>query len=175
MPCRANTVFLSSIIQLDMAMLGNFLNYLCTTSACLSELGGIADQHRQSSSACLAGCLGLPCHVLLLGWAHISFQLEGASSGCLWNQALVSGRSSCPSSAWGQPSAGVSTELSSSLELLREMYTAILSPLHVYERALFRSGSKSTLWKLKFNIPCLPFIYSVCTVVNVVSPTASLF
>lgn len=55
---RANTlVFLSSTVQLDVATLGKFSNFLRTTGACLSELGGNAGWHRQSSPLCLAWCL----------------------------------------------------------------------------------------------------------------------
>lgn len=80
-----------------------------------------------------------------------------------------------PSSLRGQPSAGVPTELRGSLMLHWGTYPAFLSPFHMYVRELSCSGSKNTIWRLKFNLPCLPFIYSACTVVNAVSPTASSF
>lgn len=86
-----------------------------------------------------------------------------------------------PSSLWGQPSAGVSTELKGSLQLPSSImlywgtYPTFLSPFCMYEKGLSSSGSENTLWRLKFNLPCLPFIYSACTVVDVVWPTASPF
>lgn len=71
---RANTlVFLSSTVQLDESTLGNFLNCLCATSACLSELGGSAAQHHQSSFSISCG----PCTAVTL--LQLSFRCFNAS------------------------------------------------------------------------------------------------
>lgn len=99
------------------------------------------------------------------------FRLPMKPSSCVQEKRV----SLAPSSLRGQPSAGVPTELRSSLMLHWGTYPAFLSPFHMYVRELSRSGSKNMIWRLKFNLPCLPFIYSACTVVNVVSPTASSF
>lgn len=175
---RANILlFLSSTVHLDVTTWGNFLNYLHMTGVCLSELGGSAAWHHHNSSLPHMGLvLCLSCHIFLLdvSIAQCYFWWEVTSLGCLWNPSYVFQEmqvSLAPCCLWGQPSAGVSAEIWSSLVLHCGTFHAFLSPFHMHERGLSHSRSKNMLWRLKFSLPCLPFIYSVCSLLNAVSPT----
>lgn len=99
------------------------------------------------------------------------FRLPVQPGSCVPEKQLPLG----PSSLWGQPLAGVPTKPWGSLMQHWGTYPTFLSPFRIYERGLSHSESKKMLWRLKFNLPCLLFIYSAGTVVNVVSPTTSPF
>lgn len=135
------------------------------TGVRLSELDGHAAWHHHSSSLPhMELVLYLFCHIFLLDVSVIQccFWWEVTPSGCLWTQALLSRRCNFP---WlPAPSEG-------SLLLHQGTFYAFLSPFHFHERGLSHPRSENMLWRLKFSLPCLPFIYSVCSLLNVVSPT----